>query len=589
MHERLKDAAMRVESRRLSQRNKMFGRYKQRSPDKKSINDAIKKEELDIGGNRRQVMNKEESRETGRPRELKCFNCGEVGHKSRVCKKAPGQIQWLDLQGGMPGKEGISFSNTRGISNSVCKFGEKGVAKVAVVNTSAEPLVFSNGQEVGDWEGIGWEEIGKISAVTHDIDVRGHEAHPPEYTSNTKWASPVVLVRKKNGSLRLCIDYRQLNKCTKHDAYSLPGIDVMLQSLQGERFFRTLDMASGYWQIPLSETAKKKLLMDTVLRDLKDKEVFVYIDDILIATETEERHYEVTQKVIEALLKANLRSGHMIDSSGVHNCARRIILTTQGNSDNYPGTSATGCGGGSIWSESVYHLFRRIICGYRRCTMPARKGWLFTTHLFHVDAPIEVTEELSCDRPRGACLGGRAEKIPLFRLRTEGNREDRSCPLEALALVAALKKFLFFVYGLRVIVRTDHVRLTALFKRTNVSGRVLRWALDIQQYRLEIEYVKGKANAVADALSRGILVSANVTAETCPGDEQIVCKVTTHQDSEWLVELRKDVNYGPVITALENEELDKDVRLSGSQRRLKEVNIMRCAESLCFASLLGWL
>ncbi|VDL79558.1 unnamed protein product, partial [Nippostrongylus brasiliensis] len=64
MHERLKDAAMRVESRRLSQRNKMFGRYKQRSPDKKSINDAIKKEELDIGGNRRQVMNKQRDGKT---------------------------------------------------------------------------------------------------------------------------------------------------------------------------------------------------------------------------------------------------------------------------------------------------------------------------------------------------------------------------------------------------------------------------------------------------------------------------------------------------------------------------------------------
>ncbi|VDL76170.1 unnamed protein product [Nippostrongylus brasiliensis] len=93
MYERLKNAAMRVERRRLSQRNKMFGRYKQRSPDKKSINDAIKKVELDVGGNRRQVMNKEESRETGRARELKCFNCGEVGtqvarlqeRKARYC------------------------------------------------------------------------------------------------------------------------------------------------------------------------------------------------------------------------------------------------------------------------------------------------------------------------------------------------------------------------------------------------------------------------------------------------------------------------------------------------------------------------
>ncbi|EYC34920.1 hypothetical protein Y032_1273g3795, partial [Ancylostoma ceylanicum] len=145
--------------------------------------------------------------------------------------------------------------------------------------------------------------------------------------STSPWASPVVLVKKKDGSIRLCVDYRELNKVTRQDAYPLPAIDVMLQSLQGKRYFTTLDMCSGYWQIPLSNDAKEKSafttseglfqftvlpfglctspaefqrLMDRVLGDLKDREVFVYIDDILIATESEERHYDVLLHVLRA-------------------------------------------------------------------------------------------------------------------------------------------------------------------------------------------------------------------------------------------------------------------------------------------------
>lgn len=76
--------------------------------------------------------------------------------------------------------------------------------------------------------------------------------------SSSDWASPVVLVKKKDGSLRICIDYRELNKHTKQDAYPLPRIDVILQTFKDKRYFSTLGMACGYWQIPMSEDAKKK-------------------------------------------------------------------------------------------------------------------------------------------------------------------------------------------------------------------------------------------------------------------------------------------------------------------------------------------
>ena len=72
------------------------------------------------------------------------------------------------------------------------------------------------------------------------------------------WAPPVVLVRKKDNSWRFCIDYRRLNLVTQPDAYSRPRIDESLDALAGSRFFSTLDLVSGYWQVPLDADAQEK-------------------------------------------------------------------------------------------------------------------------------------------------------------------------------------------------------------------------------------------------------------------------------------------------------------------------------------------
>ncbi|RCN25553.1 reverse transcriptase, partial [Ancylostoma caninum] len=184
--------------------------------------------------------------------------------------------------------------------------------------------------------------------------------------SKSSWASPIVLVQKKDGSLRLCVDYRRVNQVTRIDSYPLPTIDAMLQNLKGKKFFTTLDLSSGYWQIKLSPRAQEKSafttteglyefkvlpfglassppvfqrMMHAVLGHLLGDEVACYLDDVMVATSTVERHLDLLNQVFGAFRNANLKLnprkcvlleqkveflGHMVDAEGVHMDPRKV-------------------------------------------------------------------------------------------------------------------------------------------------------------------------------------------------------------------------------------------------------------------------
>ena len=131
-------------------------------------------------------------------------------------------------------------------------------------------------------------ELGTTNIVTHVIDTENHAPirQPVRHTpfalrakvdelvtdmleqgvvqpSSSPWASPIVLVRKKGGGTRFCVDYRKLNQITKQDEFPLPRIDDTLNLLAGTHYFTTLDLASGYWQVAMDKASQEKTAFTT--------------------------------------------------------------------------------------------------------------------------------------------------------------------------------------------------------------------------------------------------------------------------------------------------------------------------------------
>ena len=164
------------------------------------------------------------------------------------------------------------------------------------------------------------KEMLDLGAITH---------------SNSPWSSPIVLVRKKDGRLRFCIDLRKLNLRTVKDSYSLPRIESVLEHLVGACIFSTLDLKAGYWQVELDEDSKPftaftcgplgffqcdtmpfgacnapatfQRLMENCLGDLNLSWCLVYLDDIIIFSSTPEEHLERLEAVFQKLEAAGLK------------------------------------------------------------------------------------------------------------------------------------------------------------------------------------------------------------------------------------------------------------------------------------------
>ncbi|GJY89632.1 putative reverse transcriptase domain-containing protein [Tanacetum coccineum] len=297
--------------------------------------------------------------------------------------------------------------------------------------------------------------------------------------STSPWGAPVLFVKKKDGSFRMCIDYRELNKLTVKNHYPLPRIDDLFDQLQGSSVYSKIDLRSGYHQLrvrdkdipktafrtryghyefqvmPFGLTNTHAVCMDLMNRVCKpylDK--FVFIDDILIYSRNEEEHTNHLRIILELLKKEKLYAKF------------------------------------SKYQESAFQLLKQKLC--EALILALSKG--NDDFVVYCDASHQGM---------GAVLMQREKFIAYASRQLKPNKENYTThDLELGAVVFALKIWRHYLYGTKCTVFTDHKSLQHILNKKELNMRQRHWLELLADYDCEIRYHHRKANVVADALSR---------------------------------------------------------------------------------------
>ncbi|GKA31417.1 putative reverse transcriptase domain-containing protein [Tanacetum coccineum] len=361
--------------------------------------------------------------------------------------------------------------------------------------------------------------------------------------SSSPWGAPVLFVKKKDGSFRMCIDYRELNKLTVKNRYPLPRIDDLFDQLQGSSVYSKIDLRSGYHQLRVREEDISKTafrtryghyefqvmpfgltnapavfmdLMNRVCKPYLDKFVIVFIDDILIYSKNKKEHEEHLKAILELLKKEELYAkfskcefwipkvqflGHVIDSQGIHVDPAKIESIKDWASPKTPTEIRQFLG--------LAGYYRRFIEGFSKIAKPMTKltqkkvafEWgdkqeaAFQT-LKHklCSAPILALPQgaenfiVYCDASHkglGAVLM-QNEKVIAYASRQLKIHEKNytTHDLELGAVVFALKIWRHYLYGTKCTVFTDHKSLQHILDQKELNMRQRRWLELLSDYDL---------------------------------------------------------------------------------------------------------
>ena len=384
--------------------------------------------------------------------------------------------------------------------------------------------------------------------------------------STSPWASPVVPVPKKDGSVRVCIDYRKLNSVTIADPYYMTTLEEILERVGDSKIMSKLDLAKGFYQVEVEPTSQDKTafvspfgkfqfqrmpfglknapavfqrLMEVVLRGCYDCSS-PYIDDIIVFSKNKEEHVQHLRCVLAALRRFGLTIneakcqfgrekveylGHMIGGGQLAVPEHRAAAMA-----NYiqPSTKKQLR---SFLGEAGY--YRQFVEGYARLSSvltpltaknaPSVVCWTsegleaFTRIKVSLVDVVKLTVPsqqdtftLHCDasgRGIGATLNvereGRKLPVAFFSKQLQGAQHRYSATeLEGLAVFKAIHYFAHYLYGARFKVVTDHKALVSFLHSRVLNRRLYGWMLQLLQFDFSIEYRPGIENGDADALSR---------------------------------------------------------------------------------------
>ena len=379
--------------------------------------------------------------------------------------------------------------------------------------------------------------------------------------SSSPWGAPVLFVKKKDGTFRMCIDYRELNKLTFKNRYPLPRIDDLFDQLQGATCFSKIDLRSGYHQLRVHEDDIPKTafrtryghyefmvmpfgltnapavfmdLMNRVCKPFLDKFVIVFIDDILIYSKTKTDHEQHLKQILGLLKNEQLYAkfskcefwlkevqflGHIINAKGIHVDPAKIETVKNWVAPKNPSEIRSFLG--------LAGYYRRFISNFSKIAVPL-------TSLTQKDKPyvwgpdqeksFQTLKQKLCDAPiltlpdgnddfvvycdasnqgLGCVLMQRGKVIAYASRQLKIHEKNYTThDLELGAVVFALKIWRHYLYGTKCEIYTDHKSLQHIFNQKELNMRQRRWVELLNDYDCKISYHPGKANVVADALSR---------------------------------------------------------------------------------------
>ena len=436
--------------------------------------------------------------------------------------------------------------------------------------------------------------IGHVKGIEHELNtVPGQIAYRPQYRHpqaiskkieemadellqlgvvrecESPWNSPIILVKKKDGSFRFVADVRGVNKLTPLMPQPIPRIQETLDALSGKKFYSTLDCTSGYFNIDVRKEDQIKTAFQTptrrlcfqrmpfglcnssftfqkainkILSDALGRYALAYIDDIVVFSDTFEDHLNELSKTLTLLRDGGLKLaikkcklfkseidflGYKVNANGVFPNPEKLIAI-----DEYPQPKNQKNVRQFLATVGFYRQFIPNFAGIstplsnllrkdtkwkwedeqRDAFLSLKNKMAEAPILKHPDfsKPFQIHTDASAIAIGGALMQefeGKIHPIAYFSRKLRGPELRYTVSeWECLAIVASIKHFHYYVYGRHFTVVTDHAPLRTVFEGGSKNARINRWAASLLDYNFDCLYKTGATHHLPDALSRNIAI-----------------------------------------------------------------------------------